>query len=110
MHGHDFESDCSESCPFECFSIEYSFKVSTSLYPTKSREDDLYYNYGYNRSISDYKYTSQAFAKIYIYYKSMTYTRIDAVKSMEQYDLFSLFGGILGLFLGNYCFLLFIFF
>jgi hypothetical protein len=75
VYGNDFETLCFESCPFECFSIEYIFKVYTSMCPIISRFDGLFYNHGCNRSISDYKYGSQAFVIVY-YYESMTYTKI----------------------------------
>ena len=99
-YGNEFTDHCKSSCPFECFSIEYKVASSRALYPTVYKLNSLLYKYNYSQRITNIQYASQAFLRLNIYYDSMEYTTTTETAQMLQADLFSNFGGTLGLFLG----------
>ena len=93
-------SICRKACPVECNTIEYEYNSYRSLYPTAYYSKVLY-NYALNKNLSiSPSDVPSAFAKVSIYYNSMKYVTTVQTAQMQASDLFSNFGGILGLFLG----------
>ena len=96
----DASSTCKSACPVECNSVDYSFTSVNAFYPTNLYSDYLY-DFSIYRGININRSSiSQAFAKVNIYYHSMQYTTTTQVAQYQVSDLFSSFGGTLGLFLG----------
>ena len=91
---------CANSCPYECNSIDYGTTSFRADYPATSYTNILYnfmLSKGINISLSE---VPKAFTKISINYHSMHYTTTTQMIQMQLADLFSNFGGTLGLFLG----------
>ena len=92
---------CQLKCPEECSYVDYEIATFKTKYPSIPYSK-LLYSYvkdvkGINLSYND---ISRAFTKINIYYHDMKYTTTTQVAKMDFPDLFSSFGGNLGLFLG----------
>ena len=93
-------NNCQTQCPLECNSIEYKSSISKSKYPSSTYSDVLYnYVQAKGQNVS-YSKIPEAFTKLNIYYHQMEYTTTTQVQQMQVADLFSNFGGTLGLFLG----------
>ena len=93
-------SICQAACPFECSSIDYSYTSYRSLYPT-TYYSNILYNYAIGRNFSiNASDVPSAFTKVNIFYNSMQYLTTVQTAQMQVADLFSNFGGTLGLFLG----------
>ena len=101
-YGEEFDAECKKSCPFQCFSIEYTTTISSALYPTPFRLREILELYNYKYLFKDIQYANQAFLKVNFLYQNMQYTTTTQVAQMQQFDLLSKFGGTLGLFLGIY--------
>lgn len=93
-------SYCKSACPFECNSIKYELTSFQSSYPTDYYSEVLksYLEYtGINITLTEVR---KSFTKVNIYYNNMEYVMTEQTPQMQVYDLFSNFGGTLGLFLG----------
>jgi hypothetical protein len=90
---------CNELCPFECESVEYSTSSNKALYPNKFYLEQVLVKYVqyYGKNIT---VNSQSVAKVNVYYESMNYAVTTSSISITVDDLFSNFGGTLGLYLG----------
>lgn len=69
-------SECFEQCPFECETVNYDFRISTSKFKVKN------------------------VAAISITYDALSYTEISYSASLSAFDLIANIGGTLGLFMG----------
>jgi hypothetical protein len=82
---------CTNMCPSECYSVDHQIKTYKTKYPTSSYSDLLYYyldNKGIKINNTD---LSKSFAKINIFYSTITYTMTAQVAKMDYSDLFSRF-------------------
>ena len=91
------ESLCSQNCPLECNSIEYSTVLSSSDYPTKYQMNKLSLKYP-EISTEDLKSRAVSFR---VYYKELKYIEISQVFQTNIWDMVTSIGGALGLFLGG---------
>ena len=118
---YSISTTCKNMCPSECYSVDHQIKTYITKYPTSSYSDLLYYyldNKGIKINNTD---LSKSFAKINVFYSTITYTITSQVAKLDFSDLFSRFilyfikiflkilvfqfifssfGGNLGLFLG----------
>ena len=95
-----FSAICDSICPYECNSIDYGITSFRANYPSTSYSSLLHnfmLNKGINVSLND---IPKAFSKVTINYDTMQYTTTNQMVQMQVADLFSNFGGTLGLFLG----------
>ncbi len=99
-YGEEFDDHCKNSCPFQCYSIEYTATTSRALFPTPFRLKEILEIYSFKNLFKDVKYANQAFIKLNFVYQNMQYVSTTQVAQMQQVDLLSKFGGTLGLFLG----------
>jgi hypothetical protein len=89
---------CLRECPLECDSVKYRVKVSSLIYP--SQQEYLSNPFMTNKMNATYKEFKQISYAINVFYSSMQYTKITQTPRMLLFDLFSLIGGALGVFMG----------
>jgi hypothetical protein len=95
-----FEQKCSNYCPLECNSIEYSLSTYTLNYPSSGNisKQDVIKHFG-DRFFT-YEDLQFSFFSMVIYYKDLKYTLIKEEPNMVLTDLVSNTGGLLGIFIG----------
>ena len=93
----DLDADCLAQCPLECDSVDYSFTVSSSAYPSV-----YFYDLYKDRlpMVSSYDEFKESLATIKIYYPALSYTKLSELPKTSVVDLLSSIGGTLGLYIG----------
>jgi len=97
---NSFEQKCSEYCPLECDSIEYSLSTYTLDYPTTGSISERDYSKHFSSQFETYEEVEKSFYSLVIFYKDLKYTYIKEEPYMVLADLISNIGGILGVFIG----------
>jgi hypothetical protein len=97
---NSFEQKCSEYCPLECDSIEYSLSTYTLDYPTTGSICERDYSKHFSSQFETYEEVEKSFYSLVIFYKDLKYTYIKEEPYMVLADLISNIGGILGVFIG----------
>jgi hypothetical protein len=97
---NSFEQKCSEYCPLECNSIEYSLSTYTLDYPVTGKISDRDKYKHFDSKFDTYEEVQSSFYSLVIYYKDLKYTLIKEEPNMVLADLVSNIGGLLGVFIG----------
>jgi hypothetical protein len=98
------KKDYSEMCPLECDSINYSYTLSTSQYPTLSytkilrKSPAILSKFG-NQTLSDSE-LAQGVISLAVFYSKLEYSELVETASLSEISLIAGLGGTLGLFLG----------
>jgi hypothetical protein len=95
-----FKHKCSEYCPFECDSIEYSLSTYTLDYPNTGNISERDITKHFSSKFETYEEVQRSFYSFIIYYKDLKYTIIKEEPNMVLADLISNIGGLLGIFVG----------
>ena len=82
-------NECTISCLFECYSINYKTKLNSFLI-----DDQFIQINNYSRNISN------NLVNLAIYYPNKQYALISQTAQMQVFDLVSNVGGIISLFIG----------
>jgi len=91
---------CSEYCPLECDSIEYSLSTYTLDYPNTGNISERDKTKHFSSKFETYEEVQKSFYSLVIYYKDLKYTFVKEEADMVLADLVSNIGGILGVFIG----------
>jgi hypothetical protein len=97
---HSFEKRCSELCPLECDSIDYSLTTYTLDYPSVGNISKRDKSKHFNSKFRTYEEIHRNFYSLVIYYKDLKYTLIKEEPNMILADLISNIGGLMGVFTG----------
>ena len=100
-----FNELCSDYCPAECQSIQYSISTSSSLYPSRAYaynmlQDPSLLNRFDNPSQVTYETLKESTLGVSVYFDALESTNIEESPQIEFVDLIAGIGGTLGLFLG----------
>lgn len=108
---YEFDStECaSKSCPLECQFVDYDLSVSSFIEPSLTRYSAFFSpspDFGYfcswyywlcSSGQVDYETFKNYFVSFYVYYPSLTYTRLETLPAVSMSDLLSNLGGSMGL-------------
>ena len=97
---NSFNQKCSEYCPLECDSVEYSFSTYTLDYPNTGNISERDITKHFSSQFETYEEVQKSFYSLIIYYKDLKYTFIKEEPYMVLADLISNIGGLLGVFIG----------
>ena len=100
-----FNELCSDYCPAECQSIQYSISTSSSSYPSRAYahnmlQDPSLLNRFDNPSQVTYETIKESTLGVSVYFDALESTNIEESPQIEFVDLIAGIGGTLGLFLG----------
>jgi hypothetical protein len=94
----DGNNECLDYCPLECDSQQYSFTISSSGYPTANYAHFLQTkNITFEPTLTQLKTGT---LRLSIYFDNNKYTLITQSPLLKVYDVFSISGGLLSLFVG----------
>ena len=100
-----FNELCSNDCPVECHSTQYSLSTSSLLYPSRAyahnmlKDSNIISRFDDNIKL-DYELLKESILSVNIYFDALESTNIEENVQTEFVDLIAGIGGTLGLFLG----------
>ena len=103
FYNSDFSLNCSNYCPLECESINYSVRMSFADYPNPRYANEAVLNSPMKSQISNnttYDILKKSMVSINVFYSDLKYTSVSQIPKLSLEDLISNIGGILGLFIG----------
>lgn len=95
-----FHEKCMNYCPIECDYVSYTVTKFNLDYPKSGNISDKDKINFFDSKYDTYEEVQKSYFSFVVYYEELKYTLISESPSMEIFDLVSITGGLLGLFVG----------